>query len=151
MYVKVTNGTPTPYTIGQLRRDNQNTSFPKNISEETLAAFDVYPATVEELPDFNKRTQNIERSRTAIQVDGQWVYQWILTDKTADEIAQYDAQQGNHVRALRDKRLAQTDYLALSDNTLTEAMATYRQALRDITDHANFPYLTEEDWPTKPE
>jgi hypothetical protein len=26
----------------------------------------------------------------------------------------------------------------------------YRQALRDITDHVNFPYLADEDWPVKP-
>lgn len=26
----------------------------------------------------------------------------------------------------------------------------YRQALRDITDHVNFPYLNDADWPVKP-
>tara|TARA_Y100000385_G_C12797225_1_gene510238 strand:- start:64 stop:393 length:330 start_codon:yes stop_codon:yes gene_type:complete len=38
--------------------------------------------------------------------------------------------------SLRDKRnslLAETDYLALSDQTLSSDMNTYRQALRDIT------------------
>jgi hypothetical protein len=30
-------------------------------------------------------------------------------------------------------------------------MATYRQALRDITAHADFPDLETGDWPTKPE
>ena len=37
---------------------------------------------------------------------------------------------------LRDRRnelLEQTDYLALSDQTMTTEMTTYRQALRDIT------------------
>jgi len=38
----------------------------------------------------------------------------------------------------------------LSDNTLTTEMATYRQALRDITSHDNFPNLSDADWPTKP-
>jgi hypothetical protein len=37
------------------------------------------------------------------------------------------------LRARRNRLLAQTDYLALSDNTLSSDMATYRQALRDIT------------------
>jgi hypothetical protein len=37
------------------------------------------------------------------------------------------------LRAKRNKLLADTDYLALSDNTMSEAMATYRQSLRDIT------------------
>ena len=29
-------------------------------------------------------------------------------------------------------------------------MTTYRQALRDITAHADFPYLVDSDWPVKP-
>jgi hypothetical protein len=37
------------------------------------------------------------------------------------------------LRAKRNKLLADTDYLALSDNTMTEEARTYRQALRDIT------------------
>jgi hypothetical protein len=38
------------------------------------------------------------------------------------------------LRAKRNKLLADTDYLALSDNTMTEEVRTYRQALRDITE-----------------
>jgi hypothetical protein len=38
------------------------------------------------------------------------------------------------LRAKRNKLLAATDYLALSDNTMTEEVETYRQALRDITE-----------------
>jgi len=37
------------------------------------------------------------------------------------------------LRAKRNKLLADTDYLALSDNTISAEMTTYRQALRDIT------------------
>jgi len=55
------------------------------------------------------------------------------------------------VRRKRNKLLAETDHLALSDNTLSDAMATYRQALRDITDDVTT--LDDIDgitWPTKP-
>ena len=38
------------------------------------------------------------------------------------------------VREKRNELLAETDYLALSDNTLSDEMTTYRQALRDITE-----------------
>lgn len=54
------------------------------------------------------------------------------------------------MRAKRDALLAETDYLGLSDNTMSQAMTTYRQALRDITSHANWPNLSDGDWPTKP-
>ena len=37
------------------------------------------------------------------------------------------------VRRKRDALIKATDYLALSDNTLSAEMTTYRQALRDIT------------------
>ena len=36
------------------------------------------------------------------------------------------------LRSKRNRLLAETDYLALSDATLTSAMTTYRQALRDL-------------------
>jgi len=39
----------------------------------------------------------------------------------------------NELRTKRNNLLAQTDYLALSDQTMTAEMTAYRQALRDIT------------------
>jgi hypothetical protein len=38
------------------------------------------------------------------------------------------------LRVKRNSLLAQTDYLALSDNTLSAAMSSYRQSLRDLTE-----------------
>ena len=38
------------------------------------------------------------------------------------------------LRVKRNKLLADTDYLALADNTMTEEIKTYRQKLRDITE-----------------
>jgi len=38
------------------------------------------------------------------------------------------------LRTKRNALLAETDYLALSDNTMTEEVKTYRQKLRDITE-----------------
>jgi hypothetical protein len=53
-------------------------------------------------------------------------------------------------RGERNRLLAETDWWGASDNTMTVAQTTYRQALRDITDHANWPDLAASDWPTKP-
>jgi len=67
----------------------------------------------------------------------------IRIELTAEEIAQREAEAQTisefdiaieFLRAKRNKLLADTDYLALSDNTMSEAMTTYRQNLRDITD-----------------
>lgn len=54
----------------------------------------------------------------------------------------------NEIRTKRNSLLAETDYLALSDTTLSSDMAAYRQALRDVTSQAGFP--TSVTWPTKP-
>ena len=64
---------------------------------------------------------------------------------TADEIAAIAAQEQawndgafdrkmQDIRQQRNRLLADTDYLALSDNTLSAEMTTYRQELRDITE-----------------
>ena len=55
------------------------------------------------------------------------------------------------VRSIRNRLLAETDYLALSDNTLTSDMTTYRQNLRDITDGVDtVDKCNAISWPTKP-
>ncbi len=55
------------------------------------------------------------------------------------------------VRSRRNRLLAETDYLALSDNTLSSDMTTYRQNLRDITNGVDtVDKCNNIDWPTKP-
>ena len=39
----------------------------------------------------------------------------------------------DNLRQKRNNLIAQTDYLALSDQSMTAEMTTYRQAIRDIT------------------
>jgi len=55
------------------------------------------------------------------------------------------------IRFKRDKLIAETDYLALSDQTLSTEMTTYRQALRDITNGiTTVEQANNVTWPTKP-
>lgn len=61
-----------------------------------------------------------------------------------------DEEQAEMMRPLRDSFLAETDWWASSDLTMTAEQAAYRQALRDITSHANWPFLNDDDWPIKP-
>lgn len=59
------------------------------------------------------------------------------------------------IEELREKRnlfLSKSDWTQIADAPVDQAAwATYRQALRDITTHDNFPNLADEDWPAKPE
>jgi hypothetical protein len=55
------------------------------------------------------------------------------------------------LRSKRDALLKATDYLALSDNTLSTEMSTYRQSLRDITNGlTTVEQVNSVTWPTKP-
>ena len=55
------------------------------------------------------------------------------------------------LRAKRNRLLAETDYLALSDNTLSDDMKTYRKNLRDLPAGKDTVKKCEDaTWPTKP-
>lgn len=57
--------------------------------------------------------------------------------------------QYKNLRRKRNQLLAETDYLALADVTLTDEMRAYRQALRDLPANTEDP--ANPVWPTKPE
>lgn len=88
-----------------------------------------------------------------------WSYANGVFTAPADEST--DEDKALFVRQRRDALLAECDWVtvkAVDQNAqdslgiqVPQAWLTYRQALRDITSHANFPNLTETDWPTKPE
>jgi hypothetical protein len=77
-----------------------------------------------------------------------------IAQRQADELAWERGAFDRAMNALRSKRnslLSATDYLALSDNTMTEEMTTYRQALRDITEGLTTKEQVEAVvFPTKP-
>jgi hypothetical protein len=78
-----------------------------------------------------------------------WETAWTVRDMTADEVANRNAGQAASVRAERNDKLASTDWTQLADSTADKAAwAEYRQALRDITVQAGFPWTI--DWPTQP-
>jgi len=67
----------------------------------------------------------------------------VLADAPARALAE--------LRSKRNRLLAETDYLALSDATLTSAMTTYRQALRDLPSGKNtVAKCRNATFPTKP-
>jgi hypothetical protein len=60
-----------------------------------------------------------------------------IAQRQAEEIAWNNGAFDRSLASLRAKRnslLSATDYLALSDNTLSAAMSSYRQSLRDLTE-----------------
>ena len=89
----------------------------------------------------------IHDSRGAFDADGNE----IALDEALVDAAAIEVDTENAWIALRAKRtqlLADTDYLALSDATLSEDMRTYRQALRDLPANTTDP--ANPTWPAKP-
>ena len=76
------------------------------------------------------------------------------TARDAEEKAWADAAPARALADLRSKRnrlLAETDYYALSDVTLSDAMTTYRQDLRDLpAGKDTLDKVNNATWPTKP-
>jgi hypothetical protein len=142
MYVKLTNGSVDqfPYTIGQLRRDNPSVSFPAKIPDSILNQYDVYPVTELDKPSYDSVTQTLTLGTPSLN-GNQWEVSYI-----AENRSQADAEL--LVRQNRDALLIETDWMALSDVTMSSEMTTYRQALRDVPSQSGFPFNIT--WPTKP-
>lgn len=139
-----------PYTLTDLKRDNRNTSFPRQIDNETAASFGVLPVQSTTPPPY-EHTINLER--TAEKQGEIWVEVWVENPATQEEIDQRVEANSRGVREQRNQLLAETDWTQLADVNLTESKkaewTTYRQSLRDITEQNNFPW--EITWPIKPE
>jgi hypothetical protein len=99
------------------------------------------------------------------QIDGKWYTKYVLgpvfTDTTVDGVttsaadneaaykAMKDAEQAKSVRQQRGEKLKDSDWTQVADAPVDKAAwAVYRQALRDVTTQAGFPWTIE--WPTQP-
>jgi hypothetical protein len=152
-------------TQGEIRKENPNMSLPRVWRATTLDALDidqVFPAPAPSVGAYEIAIRNgVEQD-----ANGKWFYAWQTVDRFEDTTidgvtttkaeheaayqARLDEVAARDNRSKRNDLLADTDYFALTDVTMDAAMTTYRQALRDITDHANWPNLEEADWPVKP-
>jgi predicted lipoprotein with Yx(FWY)xxD motif len=132
-----------------------------------MESLGIDPVLASPKPDASGEYKTVVRNGVEQDANGNWVYAWTerdmfsdytdedgnvvtKTDQENDYTAKKIAEAAKSVRTKRDSLLAETDWMALSDVTMSAEMAAYRQALRDITTHANFPNLEDADWPTKP-
>ena len=146
---------------GAWRTSFSNMSLPRTWTSEVLDALNLDLV----LPGQNATVTAYQYSvRDGVEqdADGNWVEKYVARDMFADDAdgtkaekeaayqAEIDAEKATINRKTRNTLLAETDMYGLSDMTMTAAMTTYRQALRDLPTHANWPNLGDDDWPTKP-
>ena len=180
MFVKITNGQVAqyPYTVGDLRRDNPNVSFPKNIPNGVMAKYGMYPVGYVAAPEYDPLTHRLEHSniperevtgyttnedardpvtgeidfdRVGLPIySGRWVLTKTVVPLTEAQIADNTARVAKEVRTKRNTLLAETDWTQVPDAPVDQAAwRTYRQALRDVTAQPSFPH--DITWPVKPE
>jgi hypothetical protein len=104
------------------------------------------PTTEAEFNEMFRKVVGADANGTAIESTEHGI-EWATVASKRDELIA--AQPMKELRAERNRRIAETDWWASSDLTMTAEQTAYRQALRDITDTYNS--LDTVVWPTKPE
>ena len=145
MHLKLTNGNPAKYTLGQLRRDNPNTSFPKQIPDELLASYGVHAYTRPSAPEYDSLSSRVIDGNFEQDAVGNWSLPYVVEQQPLE-------QAWRNIRSRRDSLLQETDWVVIKSSERGQSIPTswelYRQALRDITSQEGFPYSVT--WPTKP-
>lgn len=106
------------------------------------------PTTESEFKEMFRKVTGVDANGTAIESanPADWGTTWSeVSAKKAELIA---AEPLKQLRAERDRRIAETDWWASSDLTMTAEQTAYRQALRDITE--SYSSLDDVVWPVKP-
>ena len=154
MFVKVNNGQAEtyPYTIGMLRKDYPNTSFPKQLSNELLAEYYVYRVDLAPQPAYDEKIERVAQNDMPVLIEDKWVMGWTVYPKEQEQIDRETKVQAESIRSQRNELLFKCDWTVLVDSPLTEEKKTewlgYRQALRDISDLPDFPWV---DLPNDPD
>lgn len=91
MHIKLINGAPETYSIGQLRSDNPQVSFPQDIPEDTLAEFSVFSVQTTEPPAASE-TEVVENAGYLQLQDNTWIQAWRVRPMTEQELEQHAQQ-----------------------------------------------------------
>ena len=151
---------------GQWRADFAHMSLPRVWKAATLDSLNL-DAVLASPAATTSAYQTSVRDGVEQDSKGNWAEKYVARDMFADTTdddgvkttkaeheaayqATLDANTAASHRSTRDSKLAETDWTAMSDVTMADNMKTYRQALRDLPTHSNWPNLEDADWPTKP-
>jgi len=149
-------------TQGQWRAVFKNMSLPQTWNSNVCDAMNLDPVLAGGAATTTAYQVSV---RDGVEQDsnGNWIEKYVAQDMFADieggktkseQEAEYqaslDAILATEHRSTRNSLLSDTDWTAMSDVTMADDMKTYRQALRDLPTHKNWPNLEDADWPTKP-
>tara|TARA_R110002020_G_scaffold387474_1_gene598127 strand:- start:60 stop:557 length:498 start_codon:yes stop_codon:yes gene_type:complete len=150
---------------GEWRSAFKNMSLPRVWTSGVCDAMNIDPVLASPAATTSKYQTSV-RDGVEQNSNKDWVEKYVAKDMFADTTvdgktttkaehekayqATLDANTAAGHRSTRDSKLSETDWTAMSDVTMADKMKTYRQALRDLPTHKNWPDLEDADWPTKP-
>lgn len=140
MLIALVSGS-TVTNVGDYKEIFPNTSFPPSgVSDEFLLANSAKKVNL--FKTYDRKTQKLVSCDPYIE--GDWVYLVTVENKTAQEITADTESKAAQVRADRNALLSACDWTQLPDVTIPkkDEWATYRQALRNITNDPAFPNVT---------
>jgi len=155
-------------TKQELIAANRNMSMPKVWKESVHEALGVDVVFETPRPTPSEAYKSVVRDGVEQDENDKWVQKWKEQDMFADTTdddgvkttkakheeayqAKLDASSAAAMREKRNYKLLETDWMSGSDVTMADNWKTYRQSLRDLPTHSNWPSLEDSDWPTKPE
>ena len=158
--------TGSVHSQGEIRKLNPNVSAPRVWTSEICDVFGIDPILTSPKPEPSEAYKTVYSDGVEQDSKGNWVEKYsekdmfadttvdgVTTTKSEHEAAyqtRLNAETAGIVRSKRNQLLAEVDWTAASDLTMSSAMTNYRQALRDIPAHEDFPTLADSDWPSKP-
>ena len=151
---------------GEWRSAFPNMSLPRVWTSNVCDAMNIDPVLASPAATTSAYQTSV-RDGVEQNANGDWVEKYVARDMFADTTdedgkkttkaeheaayqATLDANTAEGHRVTRNSKLAETDWTAMSDVTMASNMKTYRQALRDLPTHKNWPNLEDADWPVAP-
>lgn len=151
MFIKLESGAPVGSAIVEenFRQLFPNTSFPRFFTADDVEplGYGIYDFSSQPEPGKYKKVVEVAPVRSDV---GIWRQTWAVVDMNDEEKAAEDERKAGEVRNERNTKLSATDWTQVADAPVDkQAWAIYRQALRDITAQAGFPWNVT--WPAQPE
>ena len=158
MFAEVKNGAVVtfPYDYDTLVQKNPHTKFAQTDllsmysgTEANLNGHELVRVTELDAPTFDKQTQKLVQNSAPALANSVWSLGWSIQALSQAEQDSQNTAQAKSVRQQRSTKLAECDWTQVADAPVDKAAwATYRQALRDITTQAGFPWTMT--WPESP-
>ena len=149
---------------GEIRKLNPNVSLPKVWNSNVYETLGIDPVFETPKPDTTGDYKVVVRDGAEQDANNNWVQKWVerdmFSDTTEDGVTttkaeheaayqtRLDTEAAERVRSERDQKLKDTDWMGMSDVTMSTEWATYRQALRDVPAQDGFPHNVT--WPDEP-